>query len=79
MRVSKMNEDRLVEVRRKKYLNELLDFYLYGDCLDEDMAEEYFDSIKENITELSLYILMCKDILTVASQIFCFIKCSTIS
>lgn len=49
MRVSKMNEDRLVEVRRKKYLNELLDFYLYGDCLDEDMTEEYFNSIKENI------------------------------
>lgn len=33
---------------------------------------------KKTFTELSLYILMCKDILTVASQIFCFIKCSTI-
>lgn len=33
----------------------------------------------QNATELSLYILMCKDILTVANQIFCFIKCSTIS
>ncbi len=29
-------------------------------------------------TELSLYILMCKDILTVTNQIFCFIGCSNL-
>lgn len=44
MRVSKLNEEKL-----KKYSSELNDFLLYGDCLEEDLANAYFDSIKSQI------------------------------
>ena len=43
MRVSRLNEDRLIEVRHRKYLNELLDFCLYESFLNEETAEDYFD------------------------------------
>lgn len=42
MRMSKLNENRLAEIRHRKCLNELLDFCLYGDCLQEETAREYF-------------------------------------
>lgn len=42
MRISKLNKDRLVEVRRRKYLNELFDFCLYESCLQEETATDYF-------------------------------------
>lgn len=42
MRVNKLGEEKLNEVQRKKNLNELFDFCLYGDCLQEETAEKYF-------------------------------------
>ena len=43
MRNNFIQKERLAE----SVINELKDFILYGDCLDEDTAKEYFDSIKE--------------------------------
>lgn len=48
MRVSKMNEDRLVEVRRKKYLNELLDFY-------NERVEKTYESLVHRMNRLKSF------------------------
>lgn len=42
MRINKLDEEKVNEVQRKRNLNELFDFCLYKDCLQEETAEKYF-------------------------------------
>lgn len=49
MKVSKFNKEKLNEVLRRKYLNELIDFCLYENCLQEETAREYFDWLIDKI------------------------------
>lgn len=49
MKVSKFNKEKLNEVLRRKYLNDLIDFCLYESCLQEETAREYFDWLVDKI------------------------------
>lgn len=49
MRVSRLNEEKLNEIKHRKYLNELIDFCLYESCLNEETAREYFEWLAKKI------------------------------
>lgn len=51
MRALRLNENRLIEMHRRKYLNELLDFCLYESCLQEEAARDYFEWLKDRVVE----------------------------
>lgn len=53
MRVSRLNEERLNEIRRKKYLNELVDFCRYGYCLEEETAKDYLNFLVNRIKKIT--------------------------
>lgn len=53
MKVSKLNEAKLNEIRYKKYVEELKDFCRYGYCLEEETAKEYLKFLVDGITKIA--------------------------
>ena len=53
MKVSKLNEAKLNEIRYKKYVEELKDFCRYGYCLEEETAKEYLKFLVDVITKIA--------------------------
>ena len=52
MKVSKLNEAKLNEIRYKKYVEELKDFCRYGYCLEEETASDYLKFLMKSIRKI---------------------------